>query len=101
MSRFSAAFNRLGGPGAVTWWAFGVSLADRLITVSVQPANGAAPLSARILSTLLAQLVMFAPLVLLRFTLLKDPQRPRPWVALAGFAVASLLRGLSVDWFLH
>ena len=101
MSRFSAAFNRLGGPGAVTWWAFGVSLADRLITVSVQPANGAAPLSARILSTLLAQLVMFAPLVLLRFTLLKDPQRPRPWVALAGFAVASILRGLSVDWFLH
>ena len=100
MSRFSAAFNRLGGPGAVTWWAFGVSLADRLITVSVQPANAAAPLGARILATVLAQLVMFAPLVVLRFTLLKDPSRPRPWVALGGFAVASVVRGLSVDWFL-
>ena len=85
----------------MTWWAFGISLADRLLTVSVQPINASAPVSARILATVLAQLVMFAPLVVLRFTLLKDPMRPRPWVALAGFAVASVVRGLSVDYFLH
>lgn len=76
-------------------------MADRLLTVSVQPLNAAAPVSARILAIVLAQLVMFAPLVVLRFTLLKDPLRPRPWVALAGFAVASVVRGLAVDYFLH
>lgn len=101
MSRVSAAFQRLGGPGAVTWWAFGVSLADRLITVSVQPLNLAYPVSARILATVLAQLVMFIPLVLLRFTALRDPLRPRPWVALGGFAVAAVLRGIAFDQFLH
>ena len=105
MSRFSSTFNeafqRLGGPGAVTWWAFGVSTIDRLVTVSVQPANSAAPVSARIAATLLAQLAMFAPLVLLRFTLLKDPARPRPWVALAGFAFADVLRAVVVDQLLH
>lgn len=101
MSRFRIDFDRLGGPGAVTWWAFGISLLDRLITVSVQPVNAAAPASARIVATILAQLIMFAPLVLLRFTLLKDPLRPRPWVALAGFAFVDVLRGIAVDWLLH
>lgn len=105
MSRFSSAvndaFQRLGGPGAVTWWAFGVSTVDRLLTVSVQPVNAPAPASARIAATLLAQLAMFAPLVLLRYTWLKDPLKPRPWVALAGFAFADVLRALVVDQLLH
>lgn len=101
MNRFSATFARLGGPGAVTWWAFGISTVDRLITVSVQPINNAAPLSARIAATLLAQFAMFAPLVLLRYTFLKDPLKPRPWVALAGFSIADVIRALAVDWLLH
>lgn len=101
MSRFDAAFQRLGGPGAVTWWAFFISLADRLITVSVQPANLSASFGVRVLATVLAQVVMFAPLLLLRFTLLKDPLRPRPWVALAGFAFADVLRALALDQFLY
>lgn len=101
MSRFNAAFQRLGGPGAVTWWAFFISLIDRLITVSVQPANISASLGSRISATVLAQLVMFVPLVLLRITLLKDPLRPRPWVALAGFVVADVVRALAVDQLLH
>lgn len=100
MSRFNAAFQRLGGPGAVTWWAFWISLVDRLLVVSIQPANLPASLGDRIAATVLAQLVMFAPLVVLRFTLLRDPLRPRPWVALAGFAVASVFRALAVDQFL-
>lgn len=101
MNAFNAALQRLGGPGAVTWWAFWISLADRLLTVSVQPINMGAPLSARITATVLAQFAMFAPLVLLRFTLLKDPLHPRPWVALAGFAVADVIRALVVDRLLH
>lgn len=101
MNRFSAAFQRIGGPGAVTWWAFGISTADRLLTVSVQPLNAAAPLSVRIVSTLVAQLAMFVPLVVLRYTLLKDPLKPRPWVALAGFSVADVVRAVAVDQLLH
>lgn len=101
MSTLSATFQRLGGPGAVTWWAFAVSLADRLITVSVQPINLTAPLSTRVAATIVAQLVMFAPLVVLRLTLLRDPMRPRPWIALGGFALASVLRGLAFDQLLH
>jgi signal transduction histidine kinase len=101
VSRLGEAFQRIGGPGAVTWWAFGVSLVDRLLTVSVQPINVGAPLSARVLATVLAQLAMFAPLVLLRFTLLRDPLRPRPWIALAGFVIADIVRAIAVDRLLH
>lgn len=101
MSRFHAEFQRLGGPGAVTWWAFFVSLGDRLLTVSVQPLNMAAPAWARVVATVIAGIAMFIPLVILRFTLLKDPLRPRPWVALAGFAVAVVIRGLVADQMLH
>ena len=85
----------------MTWWAFGVSTADRLITVSVQPANAPASVSIRIISTLVAQVAMFAPLVLMRYTLLKDPLKPRPWVALVGFAFADVLRALVIDQLLH
>lgn len=101
MSRFRTEFDRIGGPGAVTWWAFFISLADRLITVSVQPVNTPAPVSARIIATIVAQLAMFVPLVLLRFTLLKDPLRPRPWVALLGFSIGDVIRALVVDRLLH
>lgn len=101
MSRFRAVLDRLGGPGAVTWWAFAISLADRLIGVSVQPINTQAPPSARIAATFIAQLAMFAPLVLLRFTLLRDPLRPRPWIALLGFSVADVIRALVFDRMLH
>jgi len=101
VSRLGEEFQRIGGPGAVTWWAFGVSLADRLLTVSIQPINLGAPLSVRVFATVLAQFAMFAPLVLLRFTLLTDPLRPRPWVALAGFAVADVVRAIAADRLLH
>lgn len=96
-----AALQRVGGPGAVTWWAFWISLADRLVTVSVQPINASVPLYLQVVITLLSQLVLFAPLVLLRFTLLRDPAKPRPFVALAGFAVATALRVLVVDELFH
>lgn len=101
MSQLNAVLQRLGGPGAVTWWAFFVSLADRLLTVSVQPINMGASAEVRIVATLIAQCIMFAPLVILRFTLLRDPLRPRPWVALAGFAVADVLRAVAIDQLLH
>lgn len=101
MSRFSTQFQRIGGPGAVTWWAFWISLADRLVTVSVQPLNTTVPFQTRVFITVVAQLAMFAPLVLLRFTVLNDVLRPRPWVALAGFAFADILRGLVIDQLFH
>lgn len=48
----------------------------------------------RILVVVVAQFAMFAPLVLLRFTLLRDPSRPRPWIAVAGFVIAAITRGV-------
>jgi hypothetical protein len=101
VSRFRRVLDRLGGPGAVTWWAFFISLVDRLITVSVQPVNTTVPFGTRIAITVIAQVVMFVPLVILRFTLLKDPARPRPWVALAGLALAAVVRGVVVDQLFH
>jgi len=75
-------------------------MAEGLITISLQPSDAEVPLSARLMAVVLTQPIMFVPLVVLRFTLLKDPLRPRPWVALAGFAVASLVGNLSVYWLL-
>jgi signal transduction histidine kinase len=37
---------------------------------------------------------MFIPLVVLRFTLLRNPPRPRPWIALGGFFLAAIVRGI-------
>ena len=47
----------------------------------------------RILVVIASQLAMFAILLLLRFTLLRDPARSRPWITVGGFIVAAVVRG--------
>lgn len=93
MSRWRRAFDRIGGPDAVTWPAFWITFATNLIGHLTTAGEISASIAVRTLIVIASQIAMFAPLVLLRFTLLRDPSRPRPWVALAGFVVAALTRG--------
>lgn len=98
MSRWRQTFQAIGGPDAVTWPAFWVTC---LIGVMGNlAAGGAVDASAglRLLMATTAQVVAFAPLVALRLTVLRDPPRPRPWVAIAGFLLAAVARGSMVSW---
>ena len=100
MSGWRAAFRRIGGPDAVTWPAFWATLVANLIGHFATGGVVPAALWVRLLAVLVSQLAMFAPLVLLRFTLLRDPARPHPWVALAGFVVAPFVRSAALVWVL-
>jgi hypothetical protein len=100
VSRWRRAFDRIGGPDAVTWpafWAtYAISLFGHLAVGGVVNAS----LGVRVLLVTLAQLAMFVPLVVLRVTLLRDPPRPRPWIAITGFIVASVVRGAVLSFLL-
>jgi signal transduction histidine kinase len=91
------AFERIGGPDAVTWPAFWITLvaaiAGHLATAG--PVSASVPV--RILVVITTQLLSFAVLLLLRWTLLRNPARPRPWVAVGGFAVAAIVRGIALS----
>jgi signal transduction histidine kinase len=97
MSPRRQAFNRIGGPDAVTWPAFWITLvaaiAGHLATAG--PVSASVPV--RILVIIATQLLSFSVLVLLRWTLLRNPARPRPWVAIGGFAVAAIVRGVALS----
>ena len=96
MSPRRQAFNRIGGPDAVTWPAFWITLvaaiAGHLATAG--PVSASVPV--RILVVIATQLLSFSVLLLLRRTLLRNPERPRPWVAIGGFAVAAIVRGAAL-----
>ncbi|MFM7147668.1 MAG: hypothetical protein ACKOW5_15215, partial [Actinomycetales bacterium] len=92
MSDWRTAFRRIGGPDAVTWPAFWATLVANLVGHFGGGGQVDAPMWVRLLALLTSQLVMFIPLLALRFTLLRDPSHPRPWVALAGFAVTPVVR---------
>lgn len=97
MSSRRQAFDRIGGPDAVTWPAFWVTLvaaiAGHLATAG--PVSASVPV--RILVVIATQLLSFAVLLLLRWTLLRNPARPRPWVAVGGFAMAAIVRGIALS----
>lgn len=97
MSARRRAFERIGGPDAVTWPAFWITLvaaiAGHLATAG--PVSASVPV--RILVVITTQLLSFAVLLLLRWTLLRNPARPRPWVAVGGFAVAAIVRGIALS----
>ncbi|MBU6279227.1 MAG: hypothetical protein KGN78_08260 [Actinomycetales bacterium] len=86
------ALRRIGGPDAVTWPAFWASLVANLVGQFSTGGQVDAPTWVRLLAVMVSQVAMFVPLLLLRFTLLKDPNRPHPWIAVAGFALAPLVR---------
>lgn len=94
MSRWRHAFDRIGGPDAVTWWSFWITLGASLIGHLTTGGSVSTSLGVRIVAVLVAQLAMFAPLVLLRLTVLRNPPCPRPWVTVMGFVVAGMLRGI-------
>jgi hypothetical protein len=74
------------------WPAFWATLVANLVGHFGGGGQVDAPTWARLLALLTSQVVMFMPLVALRLTLLRDPEHPRPWVALAGFAITPVVR---------
>jgi hypothetical protein len=94
------AFRRIGGPDAVTWPAFWAALVANLVGQFSTGGPVDAPTWVRLVGVLLSQFAMFIPLLILRFTLLKNPVRPRPWIALAGFALAPFVRTPVLVWVL-
>lgn len=100
MSRWRQAFDRIGGPDAVTWPAFWITFVTSLTGNITTGGAVAAPMGVRVLVIIIVQLAMFAPLVLLRYTVLRHPPRPRPWVAILGFVIAAVVRGLCLSGIL-
>ena len=98
--RWRQAFDRIGGPDAVTWPAFWVIFVASLVGNLTTGGSINASIPVRLLVIAATQIVMFIPLVILRFTLLRNPPRPRPWVAIAGFIAAAVLRGTFLSWAL-
>lgn len=94
-----AAFDRIGGPDAVTWASFWISFAANLISHFTFREIATSD-AVRLLAVTCSQLAMFVPLLILRFTLLRDPPRPRPWVAVLGFVIAPLVRTPVLVWVL-
>jgi signal transduction histidine kinase len=95
--RWRQAFDRIGGPDAVTWPAFWITLVASLVGNLTTGGEISTSIWVRLLVIAATQIAMFTPLVLLRLTLLRDPPRPRPWVAIAGFAVACVVRGVVIS----
>ena len=93
MNDFRATFQRIGTPDAITWTSFWVTF------IAVTGGHFSAPNSSdhaplRILCLLIAHCAMFVPLVAWRWALLRYHGRPRPWLTLFAFLLASIVRGL-------
>lgn len=100
MTRWRLAFDRIGGPDAVTWWSFWITLVASVLSHLTSGGATTASVPVRVLVVAVAQVLAFVPLVLLRFTLLRNPPRPRPWIALGGFLVATVIRGVALSGIL-
>lgn len=96
LARLRDAMRRIGGPDAVTWPAFVVTYLIGLVGHFIGGGAVNASTLERASFFSIAQLVMFVPLVLLRVTMLRDRDRPRPAVAMLGFVLASGLRGATL-----
>lgn len=96
MSRWRHAFDRIGGPDAVTWPAFWVTYVLSLVGHLAVGGVALQSLGVRVVIVSVAQVALFVPLVVLRLTLLRNPPQPRPWIAVAGFVLAAAIRGVVV-----
>lgn len=100
MKGWRQAFDRIGGPDAVTWVAFSITLVASLIGNLTTGGEISISIVTRVAIIVVTQIIMFIPLVILRFTLLRDPDKSRPWIALAGFVLAAFIRGIVLTWLL-
>ena len=94
-SALRSVLSRIGGPNAITWPAFWVSLVyNEFVHFAGNPTN-TSDIPQRFVLIIVSQLAMFVPLVLARFTYLKHTgERPRPTLTLLTFAGAGAVRGL-------
>lgn len=100
MTGFRTSFRSIGGPAAVSWAAFWVSLVFNVL-ISFAGSLDAATSWQRIGVVVGSQAAMFAVLLLGRYTLLKDCQsRPRPLWAIACFIAAGLARSFAAGGLL-
>lgn len=94
MSRWRVAFDRIGGPDAVTWPAFWITYASNLTAHLTTGGAVNASIAVRLVIVTVAQIVAFIPLLVMRWTVLRRPSRPKPWIAVGGFAFAAVLRAV-------
>lgn len=99
MTAFREAFRRLGTPDAVTWTAFWVTLIAVTAGHFTVPQTGSVP--ARIAALLIAQVALFAPLLVLRWYLVRSPSGPHPWITVLAFAGAAAFRSYVMGVCLH
>lgn len=94
MTRLREAADRIGGPAAVSWFAFWATFLitgfGNLVTTPSMPFN------ARIVAIVGGQAVLWSVLLAMRVVALGDPSRPRPGVVFIGFAVATVARAVFV-----
>lgn len=93
MNRWRTTLDRLGGRDAVSWPLFWASFSISIIGQFAIP-QPPVPLSIRLLALIAAQLVMFIPLVAIRWTVLRRPRRPHPWVVLTSYVTGTVLRAV-------
>ena len=98
MSSWRAGFRRLGGPDAVSWPLFWVTFASNLIGHFVTPGQTDATPAVRVLAVVCSQVALFIPLLLARATVLSDPARPHPWLAVTAFVAAIFTRTAALAW---
>lgn len=101
MSEFRDALRYVGGPSAVSWQAFVVSYVISLAAFFAGNSQTTASTSVWVVSVSIAQVAGFIPLVVVRETVLRRSAQPRPWLVLALFVLASVIRGVVLAYLLR
>lgn len=91
MNHLRAVMGRLGGPDAVTWPLFWVMFVFGALSQFAMP-QPYVPLPVRIAAIIPAQVLMFLPLIALRWFLRRDESTSHPWLVISGYIVAIALR---------
>lgn len=95
MTRLREVLWLLGRPDAISWPVFWASLVAGTIGNFATNAEGLS-LWLRLATLVVGQAALWAVLVIVRRTLLRDPERSRPVVVLGSFIIAILVRVLAV-----
>ena len=94
MTWASAAVRRIGSLDALSWPVFWATLAAGVIGNLIT--TTAAPLGARVVILGLGQLALWAPLLVARLRVRREPARSRPVVVLSAAVVGLMLRALVI-----